>query len=286
VAGPPAKETTVTPLTEKDAERHVAARAFTPAHPGFVGLVLELPPAVAAVPPGRSRLRHGFLSAGPDRIAVSGPPSPGLDVAVERMREDLGAALLTRCDGAAVLRVNLEAGIAGDSAAGLRHRWAVAQAVTPVLVAAFANAPAPALRPAPGTHPRTAWAREVLDAAAGDGSFRELVRRGGTTIADLDRHVAAYRPAVAARGHLEISLEIRASHWQTAAAVATVLIEDAKAAAEALVALSDPEGTEATRSLFLSAYAALARRGAPRAVRDAVAAHLERFVLRDRPQPA
>jgi glutamate--cysteine ligase len=107
---------------------------------------------------------------------------------------------------------------------------------------------------------------------------------------------------VAARGRLEIDVTDRlpGAGWQVAAAIVSTLVEDPQAATEALAAtaesratpylweraardaLTDPDLAAAARSLFLSAYGALARRGAPRPARDAVAAYLERFVLRGR----
>jgi glutamate--cysteine ligase len=318
----------VTPLTERAAERLVAARALVPAYPGLVGLALDLPVA-APGPAGPTRLPHGFLSVRADRAVVSGPPSPGLEVALDRMGEDLeaAAAVLTGDRTAPTglgVRVSLEAGTDDDSPTGLRRRWAVAHAVAPVLTAAFANRPA-----ADGTRttrrlpvpaddetdpagleadPRLAWARQALDAPVLDLApltFRQWIRRGQgsrPTIADLDRHLRAFRPPVSARGHLEIDV---ADHqpengWVVPAAVITTLVDDPRAAAEALLAttglpatsqlwqratrdaLTDPELATAARSLFLSAYAALARRGAPRPVRDAVAAYFERFVVRGR----
>ncbi|MEV4352693.1 glutamylcysteine synthetase, partial [Actinoplanes sp. NPDC049596] len=80
----------MTTLTERAAELLVAAHAFDPATPGFVGAALELP--VAAAPSHRVPLRHGFLDGRSARVVVvSGPPSPGLPTAIERMTEDLAA---------------------------------------------------------------------------------------------------------------------------------------------------------------------------------------------------
>ena len=310
----------VTLLTEERAEQHVAASALTAAYPGLVGLAVDLP-LCAAGAARRTRLRHGFLSVRPERVAVSGPPSPGLEVALARMAEDLEAAAVAvpaQTTGPGV-RVSLEAGTEDDSPTGLRRRWAVAHAIAPVLTAAFANRPGPGgarttrRSPVPAgsePDPRRQWARQVLDApvtAAGitAGTFRQWIREGPDDppiLADLDRHRRAFRPPVAARGHLEISVADRqpGHGWAVPAAVVTTLIEDPLAAAEALVAtaglagaprlweraagdaLADPELAAAARSLFLSAYAALARRGAPRPVRDAVGGYLERYVLRGR----
>jgi len=311
---------TVTPLTEGRAERHVAAHALTAAYPGLVGLAVDLPVS-ADRPAQRSLLRHGFLTAGPGRVVVSGPPSPGLEVALTRMAEDLDAAAIAlpaESTGPGV-RVSLEAGTEDDSPTGLRRRWAVAHAIAPVLTAAFANRPGPdgartvkrlISSPHDEGDPRRQWARQVLDApvtgAEGPpGTFRQWIRQSHgrpPTIADLDQHRRTVRTPVAARGHLEIDVADRqpGPGWVVPAAVVTTLIGDPRAAAEALlataelpstphlwqraaaVALADPDLAAAARSLFLSAYAGLARRGAPRPVRDAVAAYLERYVLRGR----
>jgi glutamate--cysteine ligase len=136
-------------------------------------------------------------------------------------------------------------------------------------------------------------------------TFRTWIRRGTgrpPTIADLDRHQRAWRPPVAARGHLEIDVTdpLPDDGWIAAAAVIATLLDDAKAADDALAAtatlwatpylwerarrdaLTDPAIAAAARSLFLAAYAGLARRGAPRPIRDAVADYLERYVGRGR----
>ena len=47
-------------------------------------------------------------------------------------------------------------------------------------------------------------------------------------------------------------------------------------------ALTDPELAAAARELFVAAYAALARQGVARELRDAVADYTERYVLRGR----
>ena len=78
----------VTNLTEQAAEEFIAARAFAPAPPSFVGaavgVLLDRPAA-----PGRAPLRHGFREAVSSRVVVvSGPPSPGLEACLTRMAED------------------------------------------------------------------------------------------------------------------------------------------------------------------------------------------------------
>ena len=80
-------------LSEQAAEEFVAARAFSPGLPGFVGIAVDLLVDPAWAPTGRRPLRHGFLDTRSSRVlVVSGPPSPGLEVALRRMSDDLGAS--------------------------------------------------------------------------------------------------------------------------------------------------------------------------------------------------
>jgi len=346
---PPTEGTEVTPLTETAAEARLRDTALTPGAPGFVGVAADLLLTAPGVPlslveslAGRPQLRHGFITArSPRVIVVSGPPSPGLDICAGRMAEDIampcpligghGVAILDEAadtvsptsprtafgSATAGVRVALEAGIDGAGPYGLRHRWAVAQAIAPVLAAAFANSPLShghptgwrsnrqALRrgwaPVGDDDPRAAWATQVLDAPAGPGyTFRDRIRSGHAGPAELQAHLRDFRPPVAARGHLEIDVADRqpGNGWRVPLAVVTALIEDPLAAAEALVAtsgldgdlwtraardaLTDPELAAAARSCFVSAYAALARQGAGRDLRDAVADYSERYVMRSR----
>jgi glutamate--cysteine ligase len=87
--------------------------------------------------------------------------------------------------GTASVQVNLDAGLLGGGSAGIDHRWRVAHAIGPVLVAAFANSPRHAgrptgwkstrqavwsrldptrTRPPRGSDPALAWAAYALDA--------------------------------------------------------------------------------------------------------------------------
>ncbi len=140
----------------------------------------------------------------------------------------------------------------------------------------------------------------MLDAPAAT-TFRE---RFGTadapTLADLHRQLRLVRPPVAARGHLEIDVADRqpGDGWRVPVAVIATLIDDPVAAvvAEAATAglapgawdraarhgLGDPELAAAARECFVAAYAAPARHGVARPVRDAVADFTERYVLRGR----
>jgi glutamate--cysteine ligase len=218
------------------------------------------------------------------------------------------------------VRVALEAGDDGDGPLGLTRRWALAHTIAPVLAAAFANAPLLDGRPSgwrsirqatrrarpvlpPGPDPRAAWTAYVLDAPTADGrTFREWARAAGPTEADLARHVDSLCPPVAAHGHLVLDVVDRQpdAGWRVAVAVLTTLLDDplAATAAEAATghlayregvweragrdALTDPELAAAARDCFVAAYAALARQGVARDLRDAVAEFTERYVLRGR----
>jgi glutamate--cysteine ligase len=333
-------------LSEQAAEEFVAARAFSPGLPGFVGIAVDLLVDPAWALSGRRPLRHGFLDARSPRVlVVSGPPSPGLEVALRRMGDDLTASrrivdqhrltVLPQATGTvhpegpvhalgtatAGIRVGLEAGLDGGGPLGLPRRWELAHTLAPVLAAAFANSPLRHGRPAgwrsvrqalrrdlqvlPASgEPREAWAAYVMDVAGSTGiTPRQTIRAGGRlTTADLERHMAALRPPVAARGHLEIDAADRqpGSGWRIPAAVTAVLLDDPRAAEEAAEAtahlagepalweraardaLTDPILAAAARDCFLAAYAALSRQGASRELRDAVADFTERYVCRSR----
>jgi glutamate--cysteine ligase len=156
-----------------------------------------------------------------------------------------------------------------------------------------------------GKDPRADWAAYVMDArpSAGEPSLRERLRAGESlTEGDLWRHVDSLRAPVAARGHLELDfVDGQAGEgWRVAVAVVATLLDDpvaATAAEEATGrfaygekvweraardALTDAQLATAARECFVAAYAALARRGAPRDLRDAVAAFMDRYVMRGR----
>jgi glutamate--cysteine ligase len=333
-------------LSEQTAEEFITARAFSPGLPGFVGLAVDLLVDPACAPAGRRPLRHGFLDTRSPRVlAVSGPPSPGLEVALRRMGDDLAASeriveqhrltVLPQATGTvhpegpahafgtatAGIRVGLEAGLDGGGPLGLRRRWELAHMLAPVLAAAFANSPLRhgrptgwrsvrqalrrdlTVRPARG-EPRAAWAAYVLDTPGSTGfTPRQTLRGGGRlTRDDLDRHMSALRPPVAARGHLELDVADRqpGNDWRVPVAVTAVLLDDARAAEEAAAAtahlaaeqalwervardaLTDPVLAAAARDCFMAAYAALARQGVSRELRDAVAEFTERYVHRNR----
>ena len=342
----------MTSLTETVAELLVAEQALRPGRPGFTGLTVDLPGPAGGPLPERVRLRHGFLDArAPGVAVVSGPPSPGIEASIDRMTEDLAMAVplvsgtfvhdIARGSGPVGggpgghlplhgdpviggVRVALEAGVEGNGPFGMRRRWHLAQAIAPVLAAAFANAPLRHGRPSgwrstrlaqrrdrppvpAGLDPGRAWAALVLDApVAGSGrTLRAWLRSGPgdrPSVADLDRHLAGLRPPVAARGHLEMDGADRqpGRGWRVPLAVTAALLDDPQAAATAEAAtrdlagtpllgervardaLTDPALAAAARECFVAAYASLARHGVARDLRDAVAEHTERYVLRGR----
>ncbi|WP_328469229.1 glutamate-cysteine ligase family protein [Actinoplanes sp. NBC_00393] len=336
----------MTTLTEQAAEEFIAARAFTPGLPGFVGIAVDLLLDPAAAPEGRRPLRHGFLDTRSSRVmVVSGPPSPGLEVALRRMSDDLAASNRvaeqhrltvlplasdtvhpegpTQALGTATagIRIGLEAGLDGGGPLGLARRWALAHMLAPVLAASFANSPLRHGRPTGwrsvrtalrrdlpvrpmAEEPRAGWVAYAMDDTTATGrSLRQRIQAGiRITPADLLRHLELLRPPVAARGHLELDVADRqgGGNWRLAATVAAVLLDDPRAAAEAWAAtsalaaeprlweragrdaLTDPVLAAAARECFVAAYAALARQGVSRELRDALADFTERYVSRGR----
>jgi glutamate--cysteine ligase len=325
------------PLTERAAEDWLARHCFDTGPAGFVGATVELLPVPLLPvdgPPGPviRRLRHGHLSGDyAGVVAVSSPPSPGLDVCVRRTEEDVALArdVLARhgfgvgeraldpytagVPAAAAVRVCLDAG----DEESLARRWAAAHAVGPVLAGAFANSPLLAGRPTgwrstrqarrlamdspmPSGDPRRAWAAYVLDGAFGGPSLRRRLRGPGADLADLLRHLDALPAPVRARGHLELTMVDAqpGDGWRVALAVTAALVDDVRAAEAARAAtrslpadawlraarhgLADPVLADAARQCFVAAYAALARQGVARELRDEVATFVERYVHRSR----
>jgi glutamate--cysteine ligase len=194
--------------------------------------------------------------------------------------------------------IALEAGTAGRGLLSYRHRWTLAHTLGPVLHAVF-GAPGTGVPPAPGPEPRTAWCATALDAVRADGrTFREWIRGAERpTQADLDAHLEALALPVRARGHLEIEIAgpLAGDRWIAALAVTAALFADRAAIAEATAAsavihrpdavspwiraardgLNDPDLAAAAHSCLFAGYDALARQGAGRAVRQAVATVIE-----------
>ncbi|WP_306215812.1 glutamate-cysteine ligase family protein [Actinoplanes sp. RD1] len=262
-------------------ETLIASCALVPARPGFVGVEVDLVPAGRPAA-GRVPLRHGFLEVRPSGPAVlSGPPSPGAAVALTRMTADLALAGPRTFTGG--VRVNLEAGLDERGLLGLPRRWALAHAVAPVLAAAFANSPLRDGRP-------TGW-RSLRQAS-----------RIPPAAADLAAHLGAADLPVSARGHLAVDVaDAQAGDdWQVPVAVITALLDEPRAAVQALGAveplrgearlweraardgLSDPMLARAARLCFVAAYEGLARQGVGRDTRDTVAAFADRYVMRAR----
>lgn len=173
-------------LTEQAAEEFIAARAFAPGLPGFVGIAVDLLVDPACAPAGRRALRHGFLDTRSPRVlVVSGPPSPGLEVALRRMGDDLAASarmveqhrltVMQQATGGvhpegpataigsatAGIRLGLEAGLDDGGPLGLPRRWRLAHTLAPVLAAAFANAPLRHGRPTGWRSVRQALRRDL-----------------------------------------------------------------------------------------------------------------------------
>ncbi|MDG9727781.1 ergothioneine biosynthesis glutamate--cysteine ligase EgtA [Streptomyces sp. DH41] len=145
-------------------------------------------------------------------------------------------------------------------------------------------------------------------------TFREWIRSGAPgapTREDLDYHLTTLFPPVRPRGHLELRMidaQPGDDGWMVPLAVTAALFDDAEATETAYravkplaertlglpaphnplyrdaarLALTDPELREAAVVCFTAALAALPRLGATTEVRDAVAAYLERYVVRGR----
>jgi len=181
---------------------------------------------------------------------------------------------------------------------GYRRRWALAHAVGPVLVAAFANSPLRLARPTgwcstrqavwlrldpsrtvppAGGDPREAWARYALDAevmcvrddhgawAVPVGlTFRQWLRTGRprpATLEDLEYHLTTLFPPVRPRGYLELRMidGQPGDWWMVPVAVVAALFGDAMAGDE-VFALT--ERLHATRASYHSGpWARAARSG-------------------------
>jgi glutamate--cysteine ligase len=182
-----------------------------------------------------------------------------------------------------------------------------------------------------GPDPRDAWAAYALDAEVmvirRDGpsdwtappgmTFRDWLRGAGErrpTADDLTYHLSTLFPPVRPRGHLELRMidAQPADGWIVPTAVATALLDDPKAADEAMAAVEplwdqaglvtvtnqEPNASpwlraakhgpadagidRASRACFEAADAALGRASAPAGVRHAVAGFAERYVLKGR----
>ncbi|HEX2038623.1 MAG TPA: glutamate-cysteine ligase family protein [Acidimicrobiales bacterium] len=231
------------------------------------------------------------------------------------------------------LQVNLDTGTGDD----VEARWALAHAVSPVLAAAFANSAVAGGRPtghrsarlstwweidptrtAP-TKPctRAGWveyamrARVMLVRLDDDRctavrehlTFDDWVRHGHRlghpTVDDLLYHLTTLFPPVRPRGRLELRVidALPSPWWAVAAAVATALLDDERAAAVAREAtartlglwreagesaLAHPLLADAARRCFAAALDALPRVGADEPTITATARFVEQYVARGR----
>ncbi len=207
-------------------------------------------------------------------------PQRVLDVprytALERFYDRFGPhGRFVMCNSASV-QVCLDAGDESDGWGGYRRRWLLADALGPVLLAAFANSPGTALgtrwrssrqvlrfamdpsrtrTPRRVADPRLAWARYALGAkvacvAAPDGAdwqvpdgltMRDWLRGAGprpVTYTDLELHLGTLVPPVRPRGYLEFRMidAQDARYWSVPLAVVTALLDDPAAAETAAAA--------------------------------------------------
>ena len=180
-----------------------------------------------------------------------------------------------------------------------------------------------------GPDPRQAWARYALDAqimcvreeGSADWSappgltFRDWVRGGAAdagalrrpTVGDLNYHLSTLFPPVRPHGYLELRMidAQPGDGWIVPLAVASVLLNDARASDTAMAAAerlwagqssdggqlwrraarqgpADPDIARASKECFEAAVAALSRQSASADLRSAVDAFIERYVSRDR----
>ncbi|QNP74209.1 ergothioneine biosynthesis glutamate--cysteine ligase EgtA [Streptomyces roseirectus] len=261
--------------------------------------------------------------------------------AMETYLDRTGPAGRAMMCASASVQVCLDAGYEEPGPLGLGRRWWLAHHLGAVLVAAFANSPLLGAEPtgwrstrqllwtqigpdrAGGPDlaraPRDAWSRLVLDAPVmcvrrDSGpwdvpeslTFREWLRTGAPTRADLDYHISTLFPPVRPRGHLELRMidaQPGEDGWIVPLAVTTALFDDPEAAERAYRAvkplaerahspaphnplwltaaregLADPELHDAALTCFALALDALPRLGAAPAVLDAVSAYHDRYI--------
>ena len=186
-----------------------------------------------------------------------------------------GKGLAVMCNSASV-QVCLDAGDESDGWAGYRMRWWLADAIGPVLLAAFANSPRTvrgtrwvsyrqALRfgtdatrtraPRRGGEPRADWAHYALRAKVAmiaepapapwsvpaGLTMRSWLRGHGprpVTLDDLERHLGTLVPPVRPRGYLEFRMidQQPGDGWVVPLAVVTALLDDPIAADAAAAA--------------------------------------------------
>lgn len=213
------------------------------------------------------------------------------------MRAYFGEAGLAMMCGTASLQVCLDIGANEKDAL---RRWRLANALGPVLVAAFANSPGPPGRssrqliwatldpgrtaPVRGDDPVAAWADYALDArvmllregwVADPGmTFREWLATGTPSVDDLAYHLSTLFPPVRPQGWLELRMidALPDPYWAVPIAVAAALIDDplaADAAAEAAEPAAD-RWRQAARDALTDPVLARAARRCFDAARDAL----------------
>jgi glutamate--cysteine ligase len=239
--------------------------------------------AIAGAATDLARLRGPLAAAGLRLTGAGTDPhrAPARQVttpryaAMERFFDRSGPYGRIMMCGTASVQVCLDAGLIGGGSAGIDHRWRVAHAIGPVLVAAFANSPCHAgrrtgwkstrqavwarldptrTRPPRGADPALAWAAYALDArvlcirdgeswAVPEGlTFRDWVAGAGPrrpTHADLEYHLTTLFPPVRPHRWLELRMidaQPGPDGWVVPAAVATALVEDGAAGDAALAA--------------------------------------------------
>ncbi|HEY5833176.1 glutamate-cysteine ligase family protein [Streptomyces sp.] len=187
-------------------------------------------------------------------------------VALSRYYEQFGDAGRTLLCGTASVQVNVDAGDASDGWRGRSRRWALTNALGPVLMAMFANSPAvlrgtrvrsarqmlrlqtdPARStPPPAGEPRTSWAEYALDTSvvsvqcpatgrwdvpSPPFTLRRWLRGDGprpVRTADVFHHLKSLVAPVRATGHLELRM-IDAQpddDWVVPLAVVAALLDD------------------------------------------------------------
>ncbi|WP_037914663.1 ergothioneine biosynthesis glutamate--cysteine ligase EgtA [Actinacidiphila yeochonensis] len=220
--------------------------------------------------------------------------------AMERLFDSFSPAGRFMMGASASVQVSVDAGTAEPGPLGHRRRWLLAHLLGPVLVASFANSPMAAGRPtgwrstrqavwarldpsrtlaaaaAPGTEPRTGWARYALDAAVmcvrgadGNGpwsllpgmTFRQWIEGGADsaagrppTLDDFAYHLGTMFPPVRPQGYLELRMmdaQPGADGWVVPLALTAALFDDVQAthaAEDAVRQLTVPQGPLAPRN--------------------------------------
>ncbi len=219
---------------------------------------LPQPGIIAAHAALATDIAHVGAHLGKDGLALAGrgtdPRTPVFQLDEGRYKcmrvyfGDPGLAMMCRT---ASLQVCLDIGADEKDAA---RRWQLAHALGPMLVAAFANSPAPGSRsarqviwealdrgrtgPVVGDDPVAAWAGYALDAKVmllrkgwvpdPGMTFREWLTTGEPDVDDLAYHLTTLFPPVRPQGWLELRMidALPLAYWPVPIAVVAALIED------------------------------------------------------------